>query len=381
MTLLVQYRHVTQSHPMTPSVSTISILALVLVSGFDSPSQAANSKSDTAQSAPTAPRIEFVSTVHDFGQLTHGKVTRHDFVFTNTGTAVLEIQSVRPACGCTTISGWARQIEPGQTGTIPIQLNSTGFKGPISKNTYVTSNDPTQTNVVLVITGTVWRPFSVSAPSVVFVATQETQTNQTRVVKITSEIDEPLMLSQLRSTGEKYQAELKTVTPGKQFELHITALPPFDPSAPRATFTLRTSVPEVPVIRVTAQTTLVEPVVVTPNRITLPEGPLPQKRTRSVLVRNNGSDPLILEDADINLADVTVQVLETQPGRVFRINVEFPEAFELSAAAAIELTLRSNHPDYPLIRVPVETMKPPARRAPTGDPASQLSPTDSLPSQ
>ena len=48
------------------------------------------------------PKIQFAEIVYDFGKVSSGEVVKHSFVFTNIGTAKLEIKDVRPGCGCTT---------------------------------------------------------------------------------------------------------------------------------------------------------------------------------------------------------------------------------------------------------------------------------------
>src|SRR5712675_3135449 len=71
-------------------------------------------------------RIAFAATDFNFGKVDSGSLVKHDFVFTNTGDQVLEVTAVRPGCGCTTAGEWDTKVEPGQTGTIPIQFNSSG---------------------------------------------------------------------------------------------------------------------------------------------------------------------------------------------------------------------------------------------------------------
>ena len=102
----------------------------------------------TPQPSPTAggvgPKIKFANTVHDFGRISGGDITKCDFVFTNVGDKTLEITDVRPGCGCTTAGAWTRQVEPGKTGTIPLQFNSANFHGAVTKTATVTCNDPSQ---------------------------------------------------------------------------------------------------------------------------------------------------------------------------------------------------------------------------------------------
>src|SRR4051812_15929164 len=90
-----------------------------------------------------SPKISFETPSFDFGKARAGDAVKHTFVFTNTGDAALEISAVRPGCGCTTAGEWTKKVEPGKTGTIPIQVNvaATWPAGPIIKVVTVDSND------------------------------------------------------------------------------------------------------------------------------------------------------------------------------------------------------------------------------------------------
>src|SRR5262245_20732698 len=80
----------------------------------------------TLAPAPTmpqgpSPKIVFLTPSFDFGKARTGDSVKHTLVFTNIGDATLEISNVRPGCGCTTTGEWTKKVEPGKTGTIPIQ--------------------------------------------------------------------------------------------------------------------------------------------------------------------------------------------------------------------------------------------------------------------
>src|SRR5690348_15247627 len=84
----------------------------------------AQAPTPAADTNAAAAHIQFQVTTFDFGKLSIGQPARHDFIFTNTGSAVLEISAVRPSCGCTTAGDWSKTVEPGKTGIIPLQFNS-----------------------------------------------------------------------------------------------------------------------------------------------------------------------------------------------------------------------------------------------------------------
>src|SRR5438552_2866579 len=80
-----------------------------------------------ASTTRAEPRIQFAETSFNFEKVQSTDKPQHDFIFTNTGTAMLEISDVRPACGCTTPGNWDRRVPPGKTGRIPLAFNPAHF--------------------------------------------------------------------------------------------------------------------------------------------------------------------------------------------------------------------------------------------------------------
>ncbi len=86
-----------------------------------------------------APVLQFVSEVHDFGDIPQGKPVSVEFKFKNTGKTDLILAAVKPSCGCTTPEWPQEPIAPGQTGVIKATFNAANA-GPFNKAITVTSN-------------------------------------------------------------------------------------------------------------------------------------------------------------------------------------------------------------------------------------------------
>src|SRR4051794_25670922 len=98
----------------------------------------------TTTNGAKGPHVVFETPIYEFGKAKSGDPIKHTFIFTNTGDQVLEIKNVRPGCGCTTAGEWTKTVEPGKTGSIPIQVNTANFNGPVAKPVNVDTSDPTQ---------------------------------------------------------------------------------------------------------------------------------------------------------------------------------------------------------------------------------------------
>lgn len=299
------------------------------------------------------PRIQFALTTKDFGKLRQGETVKHEFVFTNTGTAMLLIKDVKPGCGCTTAGRWDTNVEPGKVGVIPLQFNSSGFSGPISKSATVTCNDPVQTNIVLHLNGTVWKPIDITPQIAMFQINADVQTNQTKTLRVVNNLEEPVTLSELKSGNTNFAAELKEIKPGKEFELHVTALAPFSNSIPATAISFKTSLTQAPLMSVTAYAIVRQPVVVSPPQIYLPAGPLTNLAKPVVTVASATTNTLKVSEPKLDLPGVEVNVREVQTGRVFVVETKFPVGFKLEPGTRAVLTLKTDNPRFPVVSVPV----------------------------
>ena len=101
------------------------------------------------------PTIKFKSTTIDFGEVESGKIVDINFEFENTGSDLLIIKNIIPACGCTTTGLTKKEYKAGEKGTIASKFNTSGYNGKVIKTITVTSNDPDAAETRLTLSGTV----------------------------------------------------------------------------------------------------------------------------------------------------------------------------------------------------------------------------------
>jgi hypothetical protein len=303
-----------------------------------------------------APRIEFAETIHDFGKVDSGIPVKHSYIFTNAGKATLEIIGVKPGCGCTTAGDWDKRVEPGKTGSIPIQFNSGGYGGQVQKTVTVSCNDPAHPDVLLQLKGTVWRAIDVTPTIATFTPGPDSLSNETRVIKIVSNLDEPLILSDLQCTNHGVQAELKTLREGKEFELTVTALAPFQTQHIWAPIIMKTSTSRMSNITVNCYLNVQPAIAAMPSQITLPGGPLTNAPKFDVTIRNYTTNSISLSEPTINVQGAEVKLAELQPGRVFSLTASFPQGFQSQLGQPMEVSVKSDNPKYPSVKIPIIQM-------------------------
>lgn len=210
------------------------------------------------------------------------------------------------------------------------------------------------------VKATVWRPVTVEPLYAHFLGIEGETTNETKSIRISSHLPEPLTLEQPQSANPAFKPQLQTLVPGKQFELQVTYSPPPSNAIPQGAITIKTSSTNVPVITVNAMGMLQPAVVTTPSHLRIPAAPLPPNFRQPVNVRNNGSTPIQLSNAAVNTEGVKVQTMELQPGKLFSLNLDFPTNFNARPDQSLELTVKTTHPRHPVLRVPI-LQNPPSR--------------------
>ncbi|NLE34836.1 MAG: DUF1573 domain-containing protein [Bacteroidales bacterium] len=111
-----------------------------------------------AQELANAPVFKLESNTVNFGTIPQKSSANVEFSFTNEGKSDLIIRHVKSGCGCTALMPTENVIKPGDKGSIKAKFNSGGYKGQIYKNIFVYTNDPRNSQVMLMIKGEVLVP-------------------------------------------------------------------------------------------------------------------------------------------------------------------------------------------------------------------------------
>jgi hypothetical protein len=98
--------------------------------------------------------VQWLDSIQQFGKVTDGEKVLISFHFKNTGSKPLIISNVTAGCGCTVPEKPEEPIQPGQSGIIKAEFNSSGRVGMVSKNVTVTCNTAIQ-NYTLIFEGEV----------------------------------------------------------------------------------------------------------------------------------------------------------------------------------------------------------------------------------
>ena len=306
------------------------------------------------------PVITAEEPIHDFGEMWIGPVLKHTFKITNTGEMELKITKVKPACGCTIGGAYPRTLKPGETGEFPFSISTRKLRGKFAKSIAISTNDPATPTLRLQLRGKVKRYIDLS-PLNIQLGKLYGKEPQKRVVKLTNNTDKMVELAIGTKPDGNFKLELVTTDPGKAFELHVTALPPFAPTGVfRKKITLTTNLPENPTVEIDMRGTVPPRLDIKPSAITMRAtrpgaATAGRPSTRVVRLTNYGATPVKVTSASVDDPTLDVTVKEQKVGEAYNIQVKFPAGYELPAGGRL-LTLKTDDPQRPTITVPIRTV-------------------------
>jgi hypothetical protein len=313
-----------------------------------------------APTAPTAtatdgPRISFDKDTFDAGKVPPGQAINHTFIFTNVGNQTLEVTKVTPGCGCTVPGTWTKTVEPGKTGTIPIQVNvNAGWNGTMTKNISVESNDKSRPGPASIFMQfTVWKPFDINKQYVYMNVPAETTTDWKEAVRVHNNTTDPLAVYDAQSSSPAIGVELKTNEIGKDYEIVVVAKAPFKQGTnPSGQITFKTTATNMPTVNI-GVTAAVSPIIrITPMSVLLEAAPLTNVIQKPINIEYLGASPIQVSNAVFSAKGVDVQLSGPNPGKQFIVTLSFPPGFE-SNGRNMELTLNTSSAQMPVVKVPV----------------------------
>jgi len=103
------------------------------------------------KSGTSQPEVFFLETQHDFGKVVQGKVVEYTFQLENKGSSTLKISDIKTSCGCTAALLSKDSIEPGDKGTLKVELDTKNRSGKFSRTITVQTNDPKEPSKILTV--------------------------------------------------------------------------------------------------------------------------------------------------------------------------------------------------------------------------------------
>ena len=302
------------------------------------------------------PAIKFDTPTYDFGRVRSGQEITHDFWFSNTGTGPLEVLKVRPSCGCTTASEYDKIVQPGQSGKIPIRLNTGHASGPIHKTIMINTNAPSEgAAVTLHIQGEVWQPIQATPASASFgrlTTDTAASASMERKLTVVNNTDEKIKITKVSSTNPSFKADVSELEEGKKFELTVAVVPPLSTGPVTGNIELTTTMTDNQKMLIPVNAYVTADVDVTPNQLTLTANRNGSVQ-RQFFIRNNTVNPVKITEQTASNEKLQLNVVETQPvGKAYRLTVDIPQDYVV-AEGGDKIILKTDNPNVPELTVPI----------------------------
>jgi hypothetical protein len=276
----------------------------------------------------TKPTMDIAEKVKDFGLVAKGDKIKATFEVKNTGTAALEISSVRPTCGCT-VANFDKLIQPGGTGKVEAEVDTTAFSGPIAKSILVFSNDQANPQVNLVIKAEVRSFVEVLPRNLIRLNVLQGEPATEKVVLSSADASE-FKVTEVDTAGGPYEVKFRELPEnervpdrkGSQWEVAVTVPANAPEGLLNHKLTVKTTAAKAPEVGLQVSG-VVRPIVqVIPAEINFGTvaGDAPVGRN-IILINNRQGTTLELSKLEVDNPQFTYEVIPLQAGQRYQVAV------------------------------------------------------------
>jgi len=317
------------------------------------------------QQAPATAQVISVDPLSfDFGDMKQQQTRSATVTVTNEGAGLLRILDVKADCGCTVPTLAKDSLAPGESTQIEIQFNSKKFHGTVIKAVNITSNDPNNSQVDVIIKANVHAALVID-PVNQRVGFSRSLRGEVLTKQVTfTAMDVPVLEI---SAGKTRQGlfDVKTIN-GHEGDpqvsiLEITVPADMESGRHRDHVRVDTNIEEMATVDIEMQAWIAQALTVSPEQVSF--------RYKKSFMQTIRVSPF-QEDtefkvtgAEIDLPEISVQVLETIPNVETKVILEGapisgsdPRALESKGHMKGTLIIHTNHPETPVIKVPVTYM-------------------------
>ncbi|MFP4369495.1 MAG: DUF1573 domain-containing protein [Candidatus Kapaibacterium sp.] len=170
-----------------------------------------------------------------------------DIILKNEGTEELVINNVKPSCGCTAAPLDKNKLAPGESTTMHVSLKLGSTTGTFAKSISVRSNDPVESNKVIILRANVIRDLEMRPH---FLAFNEMEIGKSgeAVARLKNNSDKPVTIYDFEHTPDNLVLNMRGTTviePGSEVMLSAR-LTPSATGYINCTVTFKTDHPDYP---------------------------------------------------------------------------------------------------------------------------------------
>jgi uncharacterized protein DUF1573 len=297
------------------------------------------------------PILEVKEPSQDGGRVEEGMPVRVYFKIANRGSADLEIQQVKPDCGCS-VAHWEKLIKPGGTGTIEVEVHTDYFRGSITKHLTVLSNDPLQPELRLAVTAQITPLVEITPGTAALLGVDDAPATQEFTLQRTG--GSAMKIVEVIPNAPYLQTEV-TPLPGQgHYRLKLTATMDTPPGRNVVPVVVKTDLPKSNML--TLVVTVDRGIVTVPPMVFFGIVPKQLKTPTSAAVtvsRRSGS--FHVKELSVDDPKLEAKLEPLRDGAEYRITVTYRGGWE-EGFARKTLTLTTDDPNQPVLKIPVQAV-------------------------
>lgn len=337
------------------------------LAGTDPAQPPATPATPATPAGPGHPKIEFVNATLELPEVVQGETAHGTFRFRNTGDAPLTLTKIKPSCGCTAVDGWEQTVPPGGEGSFEVKLDTKRFSGRVTKSIDIMSNASNATGGLtkVAVAANIWLPVRLSTNSASFGTILTGTTAEPREIRISVTDDQPLDLPLPTSSNPYFAVNMETVDPGREYVVTVT-IPALHEATEQGELTVQLGHPRLDKITLPLYARVADPVEISPKEIVLSPAAASQAQQRYLIVYCHDRERKEFAITGVDVAGTDGILAESEPSTLpnaiwTRIKVTIPAGLDPVAAeaAGAGLTVRTNHPAFPELHVPLRAFRPP----------------------
>lgn len=319
----------------------------------------------TSAQALDVPKIVLSAPSWDFGTVRHPQKPEYVLTVNNGGTAELVLTKVESNCGCTVAQPAKYVLQPGESTDVKVVFDTQGKSGKVYSKVTIKSNDPARAEVFFDISGFVRRAVQMTPPYGLGFRMLDPSASPAQTVRLVNQEPEPMQVELKPFASGKFSAELREVRPGQEYEVVVTARPPFSRTPLRDILEIGTGLKEEPLLQVSVRAQLVGRVELYP--VVFYMGPTITERVRrTALVQYFGADPqfkvtsVVCQDPNIKITQAPPEAgSKALPGQLqttltVRLDLDLPPSSAIPAAG-VPIKVSTNDPDFSEVQLIVTT--------------------------
>ncbi len=207
----------------------LRIFAALAIVGFvaATPMSVAEESGESTQ-INEAPKgmLDFDSLSRDFGTVKRGMNLKHRFKFKNYGKGPVTIQGIHSSCGCLVMEiEKGKEYKPQESGFVTIALDTTHYRGPITKTVTLLTNESKRPSRALKLKVNIEEEVTAEPPIVDFGEVSFGELEEKKVVIRAVKMDKPLEIKNLSFDND--HLEVTSIKEGAHYALRIKVKPEF----------------------------------------------------------------------------------------------------------------------------------------------------------